>query len=129
MKIWLKYLIGIAIGIISVLIIPFDSVQSQTVLDFIVEMVVRFGRYTLLPLMFFSVATAVFKLRDEKLIIKTGLWTFGVIICSSLLLVILGLASALLVKLPRIPITIEKASEIPSLSLSTKGAIVVRKPI
>ncbi len=117
MKIWLKYLIGIAIGIISVLIIPFDSVQSQTVLDFIVEMVVRFGRYTLLPLMFFSVATAVFKLRDEKLIIKTGLWTFGVIICSSLLLVILGLASALLVKLPRIPITIEKASEIPSLDI------------
>ena len=117
MKIWLKYLIGIVIGIISVLIIPLDSVQSQATLDFIVEMVLRFGRYTLLPLLFFSVATAVFKLRDEKLIVKTGLWTFGVIIASSLLLVTLGLLTALLIRLPRIPITIEKATEIPTIDV------------
>ena len=117
MKIWLKYLIGIVIGLITVFIIPLDSVQSQAVLDFIVEMVLRFGRYTLLPLLFFSVATAVFKLRDEKLIVKTGLWTFGVIIASSLLLVALGLLTALIVHLPRIPITIEKASEIPTIDV------------
>lgn len=113
MRIWLKYVIGIALGIIAAFALPLDSAQSQSILDFVVELVSRFGRYTLLPVMFFSVATAFFKLRDEKMMIRTGVWTAACIICSSILLVLLGLLSAVLIRLPRIPITVEKVSEVP----------------
>ena len=117
MKNWLKYLIGVALGIVAAIVIPFESAQAQSVLDFIVDFVIRFGRYTLLPLLFFSIATAFFKLRDEKIMVRTALWTAGVIIASSLMLVILGLLSSIIIKLPRIPITVEKVSDIPSIDI------------
>jgi Na+/H+-dicarboxylate symporter len=119
MRIWLKYLIGIALGIVASFILPLSGVQAQSVMDFIVDLVLRFGRYTLLPLLFFSIATSFFKLRDEKMMIRTGLWTFGVIVASSALLVLFGLISAVIVHLPRIPITVEKVSELPSIDIKS----------
>lgn len=119
MRIWLKYLIGIAIGLISALVFSPSTAQGQAVLDFIVEIAVRFGRYALLPVLFFSVSISFFKLRDEKLLTKASLWTFSVIFSSSFALMLLGLVSALAIKLPRIPITTEKASEISSFAWQT----------
>jgi Na+/H+-dicarboxylate symporter len=110
MKIWLKYLIGIVVGLILALVFPTETAQEQAAMNFVTELVVRFGRYTLLPVLFFSVAMSFFKLRDEKLLARTAAWTFGVIVASSFALMILGLASSLLVKLPRIPITTEKSN-------------------
>lgn len=117
MRIWLKYLLGIALGIVAAFILPLSGMQAQSTLAFIVDIVLRFGRYTLLPLLFFSIATSFFKLRDEKMMLRTGLWTFGVIIASSVMLVLLGLLSAVVVRLPRIPITVEKVSEVSSLDI------------
>ena len=117
MKVWLKYLIGIAVGIAAVFIIPFNTSQSREVLDFIVELVIRFGRYTLIPVLFFSIICACFTLHDNKMTLKTGAWTATTVIASSIILTVLGLLSALFVKLPRIPIAIEKAVEEPSLDL------------
>lgn len=119
MRIWLKYLIGIAIGLISALVFSPSTAQGQAVLDFIVEIAVRFGRYALLPVLFFSVSISFFKLRDEKLLTKASLWTFSVIFSSSFALMLLGLVSALTIKLPRIPITTEKASEVSSFAWQT----------
>ena len=119
MRIWLKYLIGIAIGLISALVFSPSTVQGQAALDFIVEIAVRFGRYALLPVLFFSVSISFFKLRDEKLLTKASAWTFGVIFSSSFALMLLGLVSALAIKLPRIPITTEKASEVSSFAWQT----------
>ena len=113
MRIWLKYLIAMVIGAASAVFLPPESAGAQALLDFVVELVMRFGRYTLLPVLFFSIATACFKLRDEKLMLKTGVWTFGTILVSSFALMLLGLLSALIIRLPRIPITIEKVSEVP----------------
>lgn len=111
MKIWLKYLIGIGLGIISAFVIPIDSPNAQSVLNFISDLVVRFGRYIIIPLLFFSVTTSIYKLREENQLLKTGIWTFSTIIISSLLLTFLGILSALIIKLPRIPITVEKINE------------------
>ena len=117
MKIWLKYLIGIAIGLLSAIIIPADSAQSLSVLDFIVDLVLRFGRYTLLPVLFFSVATSFFKLREEKLLVRTSLWTGAAILASTLILLLLGFISGLIIKLPRLPVMIEKAAEVTTLEI------------
>lgn len=112
MKLWLKYLIGIVAGLILAAVLPPSSVQSQATLDFIVDLVARIGRFTLVPVLFFSVAVSAFKLRNERQLVKTSAWTLGVIVVSSLGLMLLGLITALIIKLPRIPITTEKVSEV-----------------
>ncbi|MCR5612196.1 dicarboxylate/amino acid:cation symporter [Treponema sp.] len=111
MKIWIKYLIGIVLGLASAFILPLDSLQGSAILAFITEVVIRIGRYTLIPLLFFSGIMAVYRLNDAKLVAKTSLWTASVIVASSLLLTILGFISIVLVKLPRIPIITEKVSQ------------------
>lgn len=113
MKVWLKYLIGIALGVVSYLILHLNTVQSQETLNFIVEMIIRIGRYSLVPMLFFSIATACCKLREERLIFKTGMWTLVIILGSTLLLTIIGLISGLLIKLPRIPITNARTTDTP----------------
>ena len=112
MKLWLKYLIGIVAGVILAAVLPPSSVQSQATLDFIVDLVARIGRFTLVPVLFFSVAVSAFKLRNERQLVKTSAWTLGVIVVSSLGLMLLGLITALIIKLPRITITTEKVSEV-----------------
>lgn len=119
MKIWIKYLIGILLGAALAIVLPAGSKGAEETFDFIVEMVIRFGRYPLIPLLFFSISTACYKLRDEKIMMKTGLWTFLTIILSTALLVALGLVAALVIKLPRIPMTIESSSEIPSIDVKS----------
>ncbi len=117
MKIWIKYLIGILLGIAFAIVLPSGSKGANELLDFIVEMVLRFGRYPLIPLLFFSISTACYKLRDEKLMMKTGIWTVGIIVVSSALLIVIALIAAKFVKLPRIPMTIESSNEIPFIDL------------
>lgn len=115
MKIWLKYLIGIVLGVLSALILPFGSLQGVSTLSFVTEFVIRIGRYTLIPLLLFSGIMAVYRLNDAKLIGKTSLWTFSVIIISSVLLTIIGFISIVVIKLPRIPIITEKVSQVTSI--------------
>lgn len=116
-KIWIKYLIGIALGLASALILPLDSIHGASILAFITEIVIRIGRFTLLPLLFFSVIMAVYRLNDAKLVGKTTLWTVSVIVASSLLLSILGFIAISIVKLPRIPIITEKVTQSPAIDL------------
>ncbi len=117
MKIWIKYLIGTLLGIIASIILPMSSPAVTTFVSDAAEFAIRFGRYTLLPLLFFGTSMAFFSIRNNRHFPKTLLWTFGTIIGSTLILAFLGIISILVVKLPRIPITSEKIAEIPSLTL------------
>ncbi len=117
MKLWLKYLIGAALGLAAALILPLDSLQGAAALSFITDIIVRIGRYTLLPLLFFSGIMAVVRMREDGLLVRASLWTFGVIALSSLLLTALGFISIVIVRLPRIPITTERAAELSTLDL------------
>ena len=117
MKLWLKYLIGAALGLAAALILPLDSLQGAAALSFITDIIVRIGRYTLLPLLFFSGIMAVVRMREDGLLVRASAWTFGVIALSSLLLTALGFISIVIVRLPRIPITTERAVELSTLNL------------
>lgn len=112
MKVWIKYLIGIALGIITAVLLPVDSVAANTVITFLTDLFIRFGRYLVVPIVFSSAIIAINKLRTSKILLKSTAWTFGFIVVSSLLLAFVGLISILIVKLPRIPITNELAGEI-----------------
>lgn len=105
MKIWLKYLLGIALGVILALLIPITSVNGRDILDFLADLILRFGRYALLPVVFFSSSISFYKLRSERILLKTALWTIGVIIVTTALLALVGSLAAYLVHLSRIPIT------------------------
>ena len=93
MKLWLKYLIGVGLGIFLAVIFPENSVRGLALLDVINNLVIHIGRYMLLPVLFFSISTACFNLREEKQILKSGICIFGVLIASSVLLVLIGLVS------------------------------------
>ena len=112
MKVWAKYLLGVALGILAAFILPTDNPACLNVLAFLSELFIRIGRYIVVPLIFTTAICAVNKLRSSKLLFKTFLWTGLVILASSLLLTFIGVISVLIVKLPRIPITVDIPSEV-----------------
>lgn len=105
MKLWIKFLIGAVLGVLCAFILPIENETVKYLINFITEIVIRFGRYMLIPVVFCSAVTAFNRLRDSKSLAKTAIWTFSIIAISSLLLTIVGLLSILIVKLPRIPVT------------------------
>lgn len=122
MKVWIKYLIGIAIGIITALIFPLDNAIGTSVFGFLTELFIRFGRYLVVPIVFSTAIVAINKLRNSKILLKSSAWTFSIIIVSTLILTIVGIVSILVVKLPRIPITVEVPSE--TLDLDIKNMVL-----
>lgn len=117
MKVWIKYLIGIAIGVITAILFPLDNAQASSVFAFLTELFVRFGRYMVVPIVFSTAIVSINKLRNSKVLIKTSAWTFSIIIISTLLLAVVGIISILIIKLPRIPITVDLPSEITNIDI------------
>ena len=126
MKVWIKYLIGTILGIAAAFILPLNIPSVNSALATLSEIAIRFGRYALIPLIFFGTAMSMFSLRSKKHILKSSLWTAGTILGSTLILVVLGLLSILIVQIPRIPITGEKISEVPAIDI--KGMIFTILP-
>lgn len=52
MKVWIKYLIGIALGVITAVLLPVDSATGTSTVTFLTELFVRFGRYLVVPIIF-----------------------------------------------------------------------------
>ncbi|MBE6350849.1 MAG: cation:dicarboxylase symporter family transporter [Spirochaetaceae bacterium] len=114
MKIWLKYFIGIIIGSLAGVLLPFESETSQKILSFFFQFVIQFGRYMVVPVVFFSMTISVCKLREQRKL-WSSVWKIGVFILGATLsLTIMGLVLGLIIKLPRIPISVEQtASAVP----------------
>lgn len=117
MKVWIKYLIGIALGLCAYFILPLNVPSVNYFMTSFSEFAIRFGRYALMPLLFFSGSYAFFRLRDSRNLFKTSSWAVCLLVVFTLILLALGVASALIIKLPRIPITGEKMTELPSVEL------------
>lgn len=122
MKVWIKYLIGVALGVLAAFILPTENAAFANAVSFLTELFIRIGRYVVVPLLFTSAIVAVSKLRTSKLLLKTTWLTVLIIVASSLILTLVGLVSILLVKLPRIPITVDVATE--AFNLNVKGLIL-----
>ena len=122
MKVWIKYLIGVALGVLAAFILPTENAAFANAVSFLTELFIRIGRYVVVPLLFTSAIVAVSELRTSKLLLKTTWLTVLIIVASSLILTLVGLISILLVKLPRIPITVDVATE--AFNLNVKGLIL-----
>ena len=111
MKIWIKYLIGCSLGILMAFFLPANQAGVKTVVRFFTELTVRTGRYFLIPVLFFGMTISITKLRETGKLLHTGL---RIALCSvviTLIGTVLGIVSGLIVKLPRIPISVEKISD------------------
>ena len=112
MKIWLKYLIGIVLGITFALVAGTENALFTEAADFLSKAAVQFGRYALYPAVFFGFTLSIFELRENRSLLKVALIT-GLIICAAaLLLSFIGLLSVLLHTPARIPIFVEGISDI-----------------
>ena len=112
MKIWLKYLIGIVLGITFALVAGTENALFIEAADFLSKAAVQFGRYALYPAVFFGFTLSIFELRENRSLLKVALIT-GLIICAAaLLLSFIGLLSVLLHTPARIPIFVEGISDI-----------------
>jgi len=117
MKIWMKLLIAAVLGSALGLLLP-PSGPTERVLGILLDLAVRVGRYTFLPLVFFSVPIAVFELYEDKrlgpLVGKTAL----ISVVSVFAAAILGSAGAFLLRPDRIPLVSESSAIAPISSAS-----------
>ncbi len=119
MKLWIKYLIGIILGIVAYFILPMNVAGLSLAVENVSEFAIRCGRYSLMPLLLFGGTYGVFRLRSSTVLWKASFWTMLTIVISTLVLLALGIFSVLVIKLPRIPITGEHVSEIASVDIKS----------
>lgn len=112
MKVWVKYLLGVILGIVAVYLLPTENAACVNFLSFLTELFIRIGRYLVVPLVFSTAIVSINKLRSSRILWKTTKWTFSIIIISSFMLTLVGLLSILIVKLDRIRITADVVTEV-----------------
>ncbi|MFO7849924.1 MAG: cation:dicarboxylase symporter family transporter [Spirochaetia bacterium] len=107
MKIWIKYLFAVIIGtLIGVYVLETGDPVSES-LSFLSTLTKNIGRYTVYPLVFFSLAYASYKLRIDRRIFVVYVKTILIILVSSVLLTVIGTAAVYLLSPERIPIIAE----------------------
>lgn len=119
MKIWLKLLIGSGLGIALGFLLPYENLGGAAILPFVENLAIHLGRYTLAPLLFFSLAVAVFELRQERSMWPTVAKSVAVLVIAAVTLVFIGLAVVTLFPPARIPILIEGQKESVALDIPT----------
>ncbi len=117
MKLWIKYLLGCILGIAAAYLVPGTLLQDADVLPVLTELALRSGRYILVPMLFFSVTVGVCYLRESKMLAKTTLYVVLITVISTVLFTVLGLASVLTVRMPRIPISVDRVSQTATLGI------------
>ncbi|HDQ13782.1 MAG TPA: cation:dicarboxylase symporter family transporter, partial [Sediminispirochaeta sp.] len=107
MKLWIKYALASIIGILlGSYLFPTTTLFYQQ-LEFARQVVLNIGRYVLLPLFFFSLTYAAYKLRMERRILAVLGKSVLIVLVSSVILMIVGTAAVLLLDPERIPILVE----------------------
>lgn len=113
MKTWIQVLAGIAAGIIIALILPEefivagDTVLTSDVISSITSTTFSIGRYLVLPLLFFSMVISISQLQRDKNFIKVTAKTLALTAIFSILLVIVGVISAVIFSPGQIPVVID----------------------
>ena len=118
MKVWLKLLIGSVVGIMLGFLLPSDFQLNIINLPWLRELAINIGRYALVPLLFFSLTIAVYKLRQEAQFWGLVFKTLIIIVLSSVFVIAAGIITTVLFPPGRIPILIQEQTEILSLNLA-----------
>lgn len=116
MKLWLKYVIGLCIGIILGIYLPFDNQKIVSSFAFLAELFIRIGIYVFIPIIFFSVASGIGELREERQVFSVFGRSFIYMVFSFLILTVFGVLTVVFFSPQRVPIIREELIELPVLS-------------
>jgi aerobic C4-dicarboxylate transport protein len=109
MKIWIKLLIGIILGIILGIFVPMNP--GSDIFDYLAKIFINIGRYAIYPLVFFSLIIGTYELRLERNIMRTYGFIFFYMVASTLILVLIGVISAVIFSPERIPVIPEESEK------------------
>jgi len=110
MKIWIKYLIGLSLGIGIAFVFPQDSNTASLIIGFLHDAAIRFGKYSLFPFLFFTAVLGTYKLKESGQLFKTLMITAIFLFLFTFLMSLLGLLSTLILGSPRVPIFQEEGA-------------------
>ena len=126
MKIWIKLLVGSTLGIVLGFVAP-ENQRFMEVLAWLEQFVLHVGRYALVPVLFFSLAIAVYELRRDggfwPLILKNMLLIAAV----SAFVIAAGVLTTLAFSPARIPIM--AAEQIEVMRLDVGGGVLELFPL
>jgi len=115
MKVWIKLLIGSILGILLGFLVP-EHQRFFESLAWLEQLVLRIGRYAVVPLLVFSLTIGMYELRHDKqfwpFVFKNLLLIAGV----SVLVIFIGVFAAYIFPPSRIPILAEEQVEIITLN-------------
>lgn len=118
MKLWMRLLVGAAIGLVLGLYLPIEGGDSVAVMETLAGLVVNVGRYAVFPLIFFGLVIGLHELREDRMTLrvfgKAALSTVAV----TAAMVILTTLVTLLLSPRRIPPIFQEAvvPQIPSIA-------------
>ncbi len=112
MKVWLKLLLGAALGVVLGVFLPLPARADASLLLQINDFVLSLGRYALFPLVFFSTAVALNELQRDKRLWGVLVRSLSYMVLGTFLLVLVGALFILLFSPERIPITSRRETEL-----------------
>jgi len=117
MKIWVKLLIGSALGVTIGFLLP----ESETVLSALVwleKMALGVGRYAVIPVLVFALTIAVYELRMDEQFWPLVLKNFLLIIALAVFVIFTGILTTTILAPGRIPIETVEQQEVIELSVA-----------
>jgi Na+/H+-dicarboxylate symporter len=111
MRIWVKLLVASVLGVTLGFLLPYENQSVLGVLGWFEQFALHFGRYSAIPLLFFALVTAVYKLRMDKAFWPLVVKSFLVMIGSAIFVILSGIVITILFPPARIPIQIEEQVE------------------
>jgi Na+/H+-dicarboxylate symporter len=122
MKVWIKLLIGAALGIGLGFLLPGDNQRLLSALDWLEELALGIGRYAVIPVLVFSLTIAVYELRQDGQFWPLALKNILIIIGVSVFVIASGILVTLIFAPARIPI--EKVEQVEVMGLNTAENII-----
>ena len=110
MKIWIKYLIGVALGVTIAFLFPQENALAGAIVDFLQDMAIKIGKYSLFPFLFFTVILGTYKLRESGSLFKVLFFSIMFTLVVSLLCSLFALLSVFVFSFPRVPIFQEEGA-------------------
>ncbi|GHV04186.1 transporter [Spirochaetia bacterium] len=126
MKVWVKLLIGSIAGIILGNFLPQDNELVLNALVWLENLALGIGRYTVIPILVFSLTIAIYELRQDGRFWPLVFKSFLLIAGSAVFVIAAGIIAALLFPPARVPFFFEEQFE--SISLDTADNIIALFP-
>lgn len=110
MKIWMRFLAGGVIGVLLGLYLPLYGGDTLDLFKFLATLVLNIGKYAVFAMVFFSLASGVRELKEERAVFTTIGRAVLYILAASAALAFLGALSVTILSPERVPIVVQEAS-------------------